>query len=68
MKPRLWLPLVGLMFFPEEVWGGEFSAGHFVPMTALCQPHTCGFPAALLPDLCELWAGLSFQEGNSLAP
>ena len=36
-------------------------------MTALWQPCACGFPAALPPDLCELWARLSFWEGDSLA-
>lgn len=35
MEPCM-LPLVRVVFFPEEIWGGEGSAGHFVrPMTIM---------------------------------
>lgn len=35
MKPCM-LPLVRVVFFPEEIWGGKGSAGHFVcPVTVM---------------------------------
>lgn len=55
------------MFFPEKIWGGELWGSQAGPVTALCWPHGCGFPATLLLDLCELWDGLFFWEGDRLA-
>lgn len=64
MKSCTWLPLARLEFFPEQFWGGEFSGDHFVSMTVPCQPPACGFPAVLLLDLCELWAGCLSRKGT----
>lgn len=40
MKPCM-LPLVKVMFFPEEIWGGEGSAGHFVSLMPVSSLQLC---------------------------
>lgn len=50
----------GALAFPGRDLGKGLPAGRLAPVTAPCGPRVCGVPTALLPDLCEPWAALSF--------
>lgn len=60
-KPCTRLPLVRLVLFPEEIWGGEPSTGHFVrPVTSVSL-----VPAAVNLDLWEPGLGCLSQNGTA---